>query len=104
MILSYSLRIFRNIVFFEHRFFVELSHFCASLFTSSVLDLFSDELHISSIVTLDLPIDFFVQSLENFNASPRSLFNEQMEDEQVKDEPPNPELGSPAPAPPEDRA
>ena len=104
MTLSYRLRIFRNIVFFEHRFFVELSHFYASLFTSFVLDLFSDELHISSIVTLDLPIEFFVQPPEIFYASLGSPFNEQAEDEQVKDEPPNPELGSPAPAPPEDRA
>ena len=104
MILSYRLRIFRNIVFFEHRFFVELSHFCASLFTSSVLDLFPDELHISSIVTLDLPIEFFVQPPEIFDASPRSPFNEQVEDEQVKDEPPNPELRFLALAPPKDRA
>ena len=83
---------------------MELSHFCASLSTSSVLDLFPNEPYIPSIVTLDPPIDFSIQPLDIFYTSPRSPSNEQVKDEQVEDEPPNPNLGSPAPAPPEDLA
>ena len=104
-------RIFHNVVFWEHRSFVELSHFRASLSFSSVLDLFSGEAHIPSVVALDppgivtdSPVDFSIQPpdiLDPFSSAP---FNEQMEDEQVKDELPNLELGSPAPAPPKDHA
>ena len=49
-----------NVVFWEHHSFVELSYFHASLSTSSVLDLFSHEPHIPSIVAHDPPIDFSV--------------------------------------------
>ena len=65
---------------------------------------FPDEPHIPSIVIPDPPIDFFIQPPNIFNASPRSPSNEQVEDEQVEDKPPNLELGSPTPAPPEDLA
>ena len=95
----------------EHRSFVELSHFRASLSSSSVLDLFPDEAHIPpvvapdpNVVAPDSPVDFSVQPpdiLDPFSSSP---FNEQVEDEQVEDELPNPELGSPASAPPNDHA
>ena len=79
-----------------------LSHFRASLSTSFVLDIFLDESYISSIIASDPPIDFFVQPLDIFYASPRSPSNEQVEDEQVENELPNPKLGSLAPTPPED--
>ena len=89
-----------------NRSFVELSHFRASLSSSSVLDLFLYEAHIPSvaapdppIVASDSPIDFSVQPPDIFDPFPSSLFNEQVEDEL-----PNLELGSPAPAPPEDLA
>ena len=95
---SNRLHISRNVVFWEHFSFIELSHFHAFLSTSSILDLFSDEPHISSIVASDPPIDFSIQPPDIFDASPRSPFNEQVEDEYVKDEPPNPKLGSTAPA------
>ena len=36
---SHRLRISRNVVFWEHHLFVELFHFCASLSSSSVLEL-----------------------------------------------------------------
>ena len=108
---SRRLRISRNVVFWEHHSFVELSHFRASLSSSSVLDLFPDETHIPSIVTLDPPIvapdasiDFSIQPPYTFDPFPGSPFNEQVEDTQLEDELPNPELGSPAPAPPEDLA
>ena len=52
----YRLHIFRNVVFWEHRPFVELSHFRASLSSSSVLDLFPNEAHIPSVVDLDPPV------------------------------------------------
>ncbi|XP_065623372.1 uncharacterized protein LOC136064887 [Quercus suber] len=89
---------------FEHRSFVEFSHFRASLSTSFVLDLFPSESHIPFIVAPGPPIDFSVQLADIFYAFLRSPSNEQVEDEQVEDEPPNPELGFPAPAPPEDLA
>ena len=38
-LVSHCLRISRNVVFWEHRLFVELSHFHASLSSFSVLDL-----------------------------------------------------------------
>ena len=81
------------------------------LSSSSVLDLFPDEAHIPSIVAPDhfvvapnSPIDFSVQPPDIIDPFPSSPFNEQVEDEQVEDElpNPNPELGSPAPTPPED--
>ena len=59
---------------------------CSS--STSILDLFPDEAHISSVVTLDPPIvapdspvDFSIQPpaiLDSFSSSP---FNEQVEDE-----------------------
>ena len=62
-----------------------------------VLDLFPNEPHIPSIVTPNPLINFSVQPLDIFYACPRSPSNEQAEDEQVEDEPPNSELGTPAP-------
>ena len=88
------LRISRNVIFWEHRLFVELSHFRSSLTTSSVLEIFPDESLIPPINTLDPPLDL---SPDTFDASPR-----QVEDEQVDDELPHLEPGSPAPAPLED--
>ena len=68
--------------------FVELSHFRASLSSSSVLDLFPDEAYIPSvaapnppIVALDSPIDFSVQPPDILDPFPSSPFNEQVEDE-----------------------
>ena len=108
---SHHLRISRNVVFWEHRLFVDLFHFRASLSSSFVLDLFPDEAHISSVAAPDLPVvvpdspvDFFVQPPDILNPFLSSPFNEQMEDEQVEDELPNPEFGSLTPAPPEDHA
>ena len=90
---------------------MKLSHFRASLSSSSVLDLFPDETRIPSVaildsyvVALDSPIDFSVQPPNIFDPFPSSPFNEQVGDEQVEDELPNPELGSPTPALPEDFA
>ena len=109
--ISHRLRVSRNVVFWEHRSFVKLSHFCASLSSSSVLDLFPDEAHIPLVAVFDPPVvapdslvDFFVQPPDILDPFPSSPFNEQVEDEQVEDELPNPELGSPAPAPPDDHA
>ena len=87
---SHRLHVSRNVVFWEHRSFVELSHFHASLSSSSVLDLFPDEAHIPSVaapdppvvafdphvVTLDSPTDFSVQPLDISNHFPSSPFNE----------------------------
>ena len=110
---SHRLRISSNVVFWEHRSFVELSHFRASLSSSSILDLFLDEAHIPSVaapdplvVAPDSPIDFSVQPLDIIDPFSSSHFNEQVEDEHVKDELPNPnlKLGSLAPAPSEDLA
>ena len=93
--------------------FVELSHFCASLSSSSVLDIFPDEAHIPSVAAPD-PHVVALDSLVNFSVQPPDItdpfhsspFNEQVEDEQVENElpNPNPELRSPTPAPPEDLA
>ena len=102
--ISHHLRISRNVVFWEHYSFIKLSYFRASLSTSSVLDIFSDEPHIPSIVASDPLIDFFVQPPDIFYAFPGSPSNAQVEDEQVQDKPPNPKLRSPTPAPPEDFA
>ena len=74
--------------------FVKFSHFHSSLTTSSVLEIFPDESLVPSTNTFDPPLDL---SLDIFYASPR-----QVEDEQVDDELPHLEPGSPAPAPPED--
>ena len=77
--------------------FFELSHFCSSLTTSPVLEIFPDEFLVPSTNTFDPPLDFFVQPTDIFNASFR-----QVEDEQVDDELSYLELGSPTPASPED--
>ena len=89
----------------------ELSHFRASLSSSSVLDLFPDEAYIPfvtapdpPVVAPDPPVDFSVQPPDILDPFPSLPFNEQVEEEQVEDELPNPELGSPAPTPPEDHA
>ena len=90
--------------------FVELSHFRAFPSSSSILDLFPDEAHIPvvahdpPVVAPDSPLDFSVQPPDILGPFPISPFNEQVEDEQVEDELPNLELGSPAPAPPDDHA
>ena len=105
---SHRLRVSYNVVFWEHRSFVELSHFCASLSSSSILDLFSDEAHIPFVIAPDPPVvapdstvDFSIQPLDIIDPFPSSPFNEQVEDKLPN---PNPELVSPAPAPPEDLA
>ena len=97
---SHRLCISCNVVFWEHRSFVELSYFRASLSTSSILDLFPDEPHIPFIVAPGPPIDFFVQPLDIFYASLGSPSNEYVEDEQVEDQPPNLEFGFPTPTSP----
>ena len=74
--------------------FVELSHFRSSLTTSSVLEIFPNKSLVPSTNTFDPPLDF---SPDIFDASPR-----QVEDEQVDDELPHLEPGSPTPASPED--
>ncbi|RVW71923.1 Retrovirus-related Pol polyprotein from transposon TNT 1-94 [Vitis vinifera] len=91
---SHRLRVSRNVVFWEHRLFVELSHFRSSLTNFSVLEIFPDESLVPSTNTFDPPLDF---SLDIFDASPR-----QVADEQINDELPHFEPGSPAPALPED--
>ena len=115
---SHCLRVSRNVVFWEHRSFVELSHFHASLSSSSILDLFLDEAHIPFVIAPDPPViapdpsvvapdstvDFSIQPLDILDSFPSSPFNEQVEDELVEDELPNPELGSPALAPLDDHA
>ena len=102
--ISHRLRISRNVVFWEHHSFVALSHFRASLSSSSILDLFPYEAHIPSIAAHDSLVNFSIQPSNILNLFPSSPFNEQVEDEQVEDELPNPELESPAPAPPKDLA
>ena len=104
---SYRLRISRNVVFWEHRLFVKLSHFHASLSSSSVLD----KAHIPSVAALDSPVvipnspvDFSIQPPDILDPFPSSLFNEQIKDEQVENKLPNPKHGSLAPAPPKDHA
>ena len=81
--ISHCLHISRNVVFWEHHSFVELSHFRASLTSSSVLDLFLDEAHIPSVATPDSlvvapdsPIDFSIQPPDILNPFPSSPFNE----------------------------
>ena len=87
-LVSYRLHIYRNVVFWEHRSFVKLSHFCTSLSSFSVLELFPDEAHIPSVAaydpfvaTLDSPVDFSVQPPDILNLFPNSPFNKQVEDE-----------------------
>ena len=106
---SHYHRISHNVVFWEHRSFVELSHFPTSLSSFSILNILPGEAHIPfvtapnpPVVTLDSPTDFFVQPLDITNPFPSSPFNEQVEDEQVEDELPNLKLGSPGPALPKD--
>ena len=77
--------------------FVELSRFCSSLIASFVLEIFLEKSHVPSTNTLDPPLDFSIQPPDIFDASPG-----QVEDEQVDDELPYLEPGSPAPALPED--
>ncbi|RVX23720.1 Retrovirus-related Pol polyprotein from transposon TNT 1-94 [Vitis vinifera] len=48
---SHRLRVSRNVVFWEHRLFVEISHFRSSLTNSSVLEIFPDE----SLIDDELP-------------------------------------------------
>ena len=50
---SHCFRISRNVIFWEHRLFVELSYFRASLSSSSILDLFPDEAHIPFVIAPD---------------------------------------------------
>ena len=102
---SHHLRISRNVVFWEHRLFVELSHFHTSLSSSFVLNHFPDEARIPSVaapdppvVTLDSPVDFFFQPPDIIDPFPSSPFKEQVEDELPN---PNPELRYLALAPPE---
>ena len=109
--ISHRLHVSRNVVFWEHRSFVELSHFRASLSSSFVLDLFPKKAHIPSVATPDPPVvalnstvDFSVQPPNTLDPFPSSPFNEQVEDERVKNELPDPELGSPALPLPEDHA
>ena len=80
---SHRLRVSRNVVFWEHLSFVELSHFRASLSSSSVLDLFPDEAHIPFVVAPNPPIvdpnslvDFSIQPPNTLNPFPSSPFNE----------------------------
>ncbi|WJZ95359.1 hypothetical protein VitviT2T_014135 [Vitis vinifera] len=91
---SHRLRVSRNVVFWEHRLFVELSHFRSSLTNSSVLEIFPDESLVPSANTFGLHLDF---SPDIFDASPR-----QVADEQIIHELPHFEPGSPAPTLPED--
>ena len=86
--ISHRLRISCNVVFWEHRLFVELSYFRASLSSSFILDLFPDEAHIPSTVAPDppvvapnSPVDFSIQPPDILNLFPSSPFNEQVEDE-----------------------
>ena len=74
--------------------FVELSYFHSSQTTLSVLENFPNESLVPSTDTFDPLLDF---SLDIFDAS-----SGQVEDEQVDDELPHLEPGSPAPVPPED--
>ena len=88
--ISHRLRVSCNVVFWEHRSFVEFSHFRASLSSSSVLDLFQDEAHIPSviapdppvvapdplIVAPDPPVDFSIQPPDILDPFPSSQFNE----------------------------
>ena len=83
--ISHHLRISHNVIFWEHHSFVKLSHFRASLSSSSILDLFPDEACIPFVaapdppmVSLDFPIDFSIQPPNTFDPFPSSPFNEQV--------------------------
>ena len=67
---SHRLRVSHNVVFWEHRSFIELSHFRSSLTTSSILEIFLDKSHIPFTNTLDPPLDFSIQLSDIFYASP----------------------------------
>ena len=54
---SHRLHVSRNVIFWERRLFVELSHFRSSLTTSSVLEIFPDESIVRSTDTFDPPLD-----------------------------------------------
>ena len=86
---SHRLRVSRNVVFWEHRLFFELSHFRSSLTNSSVLEIFPDESIVPSTNTFDPRLDF---SPDIFDVSLR-----QVADEQINHELPHFEPGSPAP-------
>ena len=80
---SHRLHVSRNVFFWEHRSFVELSHFRASLSSSSVLDLFPDEAYIPfviapdpPVVAHDSPVNFSVQLPDILDPFPSSPFNE----------------------------
>ena len=89
-LIFHRLRVSCNVVFWEHRSFVELSHFSTSLSSSSVLDLFPDEAHIPfviapdppivasdpPVVAPDSPIDFSIQPPDILDPFPSSQFNE----------------------------
>ena len=63
---SHCLHVSRNVVFWEHRLFVELSHFRSSLTTSSILEIFPDESPVPSTNTFDLSLDFSIQPPDIF--------------------------------------
>ena len=65
---SHRLRVSCNVVFWEHRLIVELSHFRSFLTTSFVLEIFPDESLAPSTNTFDPPLDL---SPDIFDASPR---------------------------------
>ena len=66
---SHRLCVSQNVVFWEHHSIFELFHYHASLSISSLLELFSDEPYIPSIVASDPPTDFFVQPPYIFDLS-----------------------------------
>ena len=70
---SHRLRVSHNIVFWEHRLFVEISHYRSSLTISSVLEIFPDESLVPSTNTFDHPLDL---SPDIFYASPRQVEDE----------------------------
>ena len=99
---SHRLLISCNVVFWEHRLFVELSHFRAPISSSSILDLFPNKAYIPSVaapdpfvvapnppvaapdhpvVAPDSPVDFFIQPPDILDPFPSSPFNEHVEDE-----------------------
>ena len=65
--------------------------------TSPILEIFLDESFVPFTNTFYPPLDFFIQPPNIFDASPKLV-----EDEQVDDELPHLEPGSLTPAPPED--
>ena len=60
---SHRLRVSCNVVFWEYRLFVELSHFRSSMTISSVLEIFPDESLVPSTNTFDPPLDFSLDIL-----------------------------------------